>query len=332
MADNVQATITLGQGLRASSTATTRGTVSQTGNTLTFTVGPVASGESVGVSVSADLAQAAGAIVTSATISATSTDSNQSSNSISWSTSITPAPAAVPFFGLPLKAADSPNLHILPDSGLARALARLPGTSLDALYARADGDGNWPTTLNGVMVRVGGRPAQVIAVTRDDGFTASNQIYRVDFAVPVDAPVGAGIMVTVGHTPSTSSWSTSAEVRALPCFWPTGGASTGAAIAQDADTFLAFTPERPARASSQTRVVLYATGLRPLIISNSLIIRARTNDGRTFLLPVDYAGAGKILPGLDQVIVKLIPELAGAGQVTIMIDGFPESQVSLPVQ
>jgi uncharacterized repeat protein (TIGR01451 family) len=44
VADNVQATVTLGQGLRASSTATTRGTASQTGSTVTFTVGPVASG------------------------------------------------------------------------------------------------------------------------------------------------------------------------------------------------------------------------------------------------------------------------------------------------
>lgn len=332
VADEVKATVTLGQGLRASSTATTRGTATQSGSTITFSVGPVASGESIGISVSADPAQAIGAILTSAIGSTTAIDSNQTNNSVSWSTSVTPAPAASPFFGLPLKSADSTNLHILPESGLARAFPVLPGTSLDALYARVDADGSWPTTLNGVTVSVGGRPAQVIAVTRNEGYTSSNPVYRVDFAVPVDAPVGAGVMVTVAHTPSSSSWSASAEVRALPCFWSTGGASTGAAIAQDADTFLAITPERPARASSQTRVVLYATGLRPLIISNGLIIRARTNDGRTFLLPVDYAGAGKILPGLDQVIIKLIPELAGAGQVTIMIDGFPESQVSLPVQ
>lgn len=332
MADGVQATVTLGQGLRASSTAMTRGTASQNGNTITFTVGPVASGESIGISISADAAQATGAVITSVTISTTSTDSNQSNNSANWSTSVTPAPAASPFFGLPLKPVDSPNLHILPESGLARAFPMLPGTSLEPLYARADENGNWPMSLNGVTVSVGGRPAQVIAITRGDQFTVSNPVYLVDFVVPADAPSGAGIMVAVTHAPSGSAWSASAEVRALPCFWAIGGTSMGVAIAQDADTFLAFTPERPARVSEQTRVVLYATGLSPLIISNGLIIRARTNDGRTFLLPIDYAGAGKILPGLDQVIVKLIPELAGAGQVTIMIDGFPESQVSLPVQ
>lgn len=332
LADNVQATVTLGQGLRTTGTSTTRGTAGQSGGTITFAVGPVASGESVGISVSVDPAQAAGSVTTSATVSSTATDPNQSNNSTSWSTSVAPIPAPVPFYGLPLKAANSPNLHILPESGMARALARLPGANLDALYARSDAAGNWPTSLNGVTVSVGGRPAQVLAVTQSDGFTASNQVYRVDFAVPVDAPVGAGITITVIHASSGSTWSAPAEVRALPCFWTNGGASSGAALAQDADTFLAITPERPARAGSQTRVMLYATGLRTLLISNSLVVRARTGDGRSFVLPVDYAGAGKILPGLDQVIIKLIPDLAGAGQVILTIDGFPESQVSLPVQ
>jgi hypothetical protein len=183
-------------------------------------------------------------------------------------------------------------------------------------------------------VSVGGRPAQVIAVTRDDGFTLSNPAYRVDFAVPMDAPNGAGITITVTHAPSGSTWSAPAEVRVLPCFWSTNGTSTGAAIAQDADTFLAFTPERPAKASNQTRVVLYATGLKPLIISNNLVIRAKASDGRVFVLPVDYVGAGKILSGLDQIIIRLTPELSSTGQVTLSIDGAAavDSQITLPVQ
>jgi hypothetical protein len=88
----------------------------------------------------------------------------------------------------------------------------------------------------------------------------------------------------------------------------------------------------PANASSQTRVVLYATGLRPFILSSSLIIRARTDSGSVFVLPIDYAGIGRILPGLDQVIVRLTPELAGASQVTLSIDGVTYGQVILPVQ
>jgi uncharacterized protein (TIGR03437 family) len=332
VSDNVQATVTLGQGIRANSTSTTRGTVDHSSNIITFTVGPVASGESIGISVSADPAHATGAVVTSATISATSTDLNQSNNSASWSTSVTPSPVASPFYGLPLKQADSLNLHILPESGMGRALALLPGANLDALYARADVDGNWPTSLNGVTVSVGGRPAQVIVVTRHDSFTARNPVYRVDFALPVDAPIGAGITITVTHTPSGSTWNASAEIKSLPSLWLTTGDSNGPVIAQDADTFLAITPERPAKASSQTRVMIYATGLRALIISNSLVVRAKTVDGRIFVLPVDYAGAGKILPGLDQIIVRLMPELAGAGQVSLTIDGTTDSSAILFVR
>ena len=333
-ADNVQATITLGQGQRATSISTTRGTAGQSGGTITFAVGSVAVGESVGISISADLAQAAGSVTTSITISTSATDSNQGNNSASWITSVTPAPVASPFFGLPLKAADSPNLHILPESGLARALAVLPGANLDAMYARADADDNWPTSLNGVMVSVGGHPAQVIAVTRSDDFTASNPVYRVDFAVPVDAPVGAGITISVTHAPSGSTWNALGEIKTLPTLWAANGMSAGSALAQDADTFLAITPERPARAGSQMRVMLFATGLRPLIISNSLVVRARTADGRVFVLPVDYAGAGKILPGLDQILVRLTPELSGTGQVTLSIDGAAavDSQITLSVQ
>jgi uncharacterized protein (TIGR03437 family) len=270
--------------------------------------------------------------MTSAMVSATSTDSNQSNNSASWSTSVTLVPAASPFFGLPLKSANSPNLHILPESGIGRAIAVLPGTGMDALYARADVSGIWPTTLNGVTVSVGGHPAQVIAVTRGDQFTVSNPVYSVDFAVPEDAPVGAGIAIRVTHAPSGSTWNALAEIRTLPTLWAANGTSTGPAIAQDADTFLTITPERPAMANSQTRVIIYATGLRPLLISNSLVIRARTSYGQMLLLPVDYAGAGKILPGLDQIIIRLTPDLSGVGQVMLTIDGFPESQVSLPVQ
>jgi uncharacterized repeat protein (TIGR01451 family) len=333
VADNTQAIFTLGQGLSVTSTSTTRGTTAQSSaNTLTVTIGPMAAGESVGVSVSVDPSQVVGTVTTSVSVNTTSNDPNSSNNGRSWSTSITTPPATSPFFGLPLKPDSSPSQHVLPNNGMARALVVLPGTNLGNLYAQIGANGLWPTNLDGVTVNVAGLPAQVIAVTQAPGFTVSNPVYRVDFALPQDGPTGSGITITVTHTPSGSSWSAPAEVRTLPCFWSTEGSATGTAIAQNADTFVAFTPERSALAGSQTRVVLYATGLRSLVISNTLIIRARLSDGRTFILPVDYVGVGKILPGLDQIIVRLIPELAGAGQVTLSIDGFADCQVSLPVQ
>jgi uncharacterized repeat protein (TIGR01451 family) len=332
-ADNVQATVTLGQGLRITNTATSRGSVSQSGaNTITFTIGALARGESIGISISVDPAQATGTLTTSAAVSASSSDSNQSNNSVSWSTTITIPPLESPFFGLPLKPVNSPNLHILPESGLARARAVLPDANLGTLYAQADESGNWPGSLGGVTVNIGGRAAQVVAVTQAPGFTSNNPVYQVDFAVPQNGPVGKGIMVTVTHWPSGAAWSALAEIQTMPSLWSSGENSNNMAIAQDADTFVAVTPEHPAPASSQTRIVLYATGLKSLIIFNSLTIRARTSDNHAFILPVDYASEGKIMPGLDQVIVRLTPELAGADQVMVSIDGYPESQVTLPVQ
>jgi uncharacterized protein (TIGR03437 family) len=181
----------------------------------------------------------------------------------------------------------------------------LPGTNLGDIYAQADENAIWPINLGGIRVNVAGRSAPVIAVTQAPGFTLNNPVYRVDFAVPPNGPIGNGIMITVTHVPSGSgAWSAPAEVRVMPSFWSTNGTSTGTALAQDADTFVAITPERPALASGQTRVVLYATSLRSLVITNSLVVRARTGDGRVFILPLDYAGAGKIMPGLDQIIVR----------------------------
>jgi hypothetical protein len=78
--------------------------------------------------------------------------------------------------------------------------------------------------------------------------------------------------------------------------------------------------------------MLYGTSLKSLIFSNSLVIRAKTNDGRSFVLPVDYIGIGKIMPGLDEIIVRLTPDLAGAGELTLTIDGSTDNLVSLSVQ
>ena len=146
----------------------------------------------------------------------------------------------------------------------------------------------------------------------------------MDFAVPQDGPTGIGIMITVMHVTSGSAWSAPTEVRVMPSFWSTNGTSTGTALAQDADTVVAITPERAVLAGSKTRVMLYATGLRTPSFSNSLVVRARTGDGRMIILPLDYAGAGKIMPGLDQIIVRLTPELAEAGEVMLSINGYPE--------
>ena len=52
-------------------------------------------------------------------------------------------------------------------------------------------------------------------------------------------------------------------------------------------------------------------------------VEIRTSDNRTFMLPVEFAGANVTLRGLDQVTFRLPSDLAGAGnvQVTVIAGG-----------
>ena len=52
-------------------------------------------------------------------------------------------------------------------------------------------------------------------------------------------------------------------------------------------------------------------------------VEFRTSDNRVFTVPVEFAGMNGMVRGLDQVTVKVSPELAGAGsvQVTVIADG-----------
>jgi uncharacterized protein (TIGR03437 family) len=56
-----------------------------------------------------------------------------------------------------------------------------------------------------------------------------------------------------------------------------------------------------------------------LNLAESVKVQARTRDGRTFSLPVEYAGAAGSFPGLEQINFVLIPELQGAGEVELTI-------------
>jgi uncharacterized protein (TIGR03437 family) len=54
-------------------------------------------------------------------------------------------------------------------------------------------------------------------------------------------------------------------------------------------------------------------------LADLISVEAHTSDGRVFSLPVEYAGAQGEVTGLDQVNVVLIPELANAGTVQLVV-------------
>jgi uncharacterized protein (TIGR03437 family) len=69
-------------------------------------------------------------------------------------------------------------------------------------------------------------------------------------------------------------------------------------------------------------------------LADSVKVEARTSDGRTFQLPVEYAGSQGAITGLDQINVVLIPELQGAGsvQLTLIVGGYSSNSVAITVR
>jgi len=59
-------------------------------------------------------------------------------------------------------------------------------------------------------------------------------------------------------------------------------------------------------------------------LAEGVTVEARVAaTGQIYMLPVQFAGAQGVLPGLDQVTVMLVPELKGAGavQLTLIVNG-----------
>jgi uncharacterized protein (TIGR03437 family) len=91
----------------------------------------------------------------------------------------------------------------------------------------------------------------------------------------------------------------------------------------------------------RTRLTFFATGLSGSAVNTNtsndvrvdgnvrpnfaeaISVEARLGNGQVFTLPVEYAGAQGILPGLDQITVILGSQLKGAGtvQLTLIVNG-----------
>lgn len=250
---------------------------------------------------------------------------------------IAPKPAgsegAGDVFALPLRAPNSAREHVLVPGGLARAVGTLPGAEAASADARADAQGRWPTVLSGVEARVAGQPARVLAVRRRgaDG-------YEVDFVVPAQvtpAASGPRVPVVVRHAPSGALWRLGAAelVESAPVLWgqQVAGQSTLTAIALESPTLLAFSEDRRVSAGSETRVMLFVSGLGIGRTAENTRLVARLPDGSRVALPTEHVGPTS-LPGLYQIIFKADNILSGHPRVLLSVEGGEEAWVSLPLQ
>ncbi|HVF49592.1 MAG TPA: hypothetical protein VNA19_05875 [Pyrinomonadaceae bacterium] len=211
--------------------------------------------------------------------------------------------------------------------------------------ASSSTDNVLPFELAGASVSVGGVAATLIYVSPA----------RIDFAVPASVAAGEREVIVTSQEGYVSRGTMTVAAVAPGLFTATGN-GTGEAIALNAADFTkkAFGMFTSAALSGdqRTRVMLFATGIRAaanfesandvrkgngVVLANlaeSVAVQARLSDGRTYLLPVEYAGAQGQYAGVDQITVRLIQELQGAGNVelTIVVDGQHSNTATITVR
>lgn len=236
-------------------------------------------------------------------------------------------------FALPLRALGTVREHTLMPGGLDRAVGTLPGATIAAADARPDSQGLWPTSLSGVEVLVAGQPAAVLAVrpTSGDG-------YAVDFVTPTQlspAAVGGRVEVVVRHVSSGAQWRLGGAelLESAPTLWgkQTDGQSIPAAVALESPSMVAFDENNRAPAGSETRVMLFVTGLGAGRTADDTRLAAQLPDGGRLTLPVEHVGQTS-LPGIRQIIFKVGSSLSGHPLVLLSVEGGEEAWVSLPLR
>ena len=191
-----------------------------------------------------------------------------------------------------------------------------------------------PFELGGLSVTVGGVAVQVIYVSPS----------AVKFYMPADAKLGMTQVIVSSQEGYVCEGTVSIETNSSRLM-TTSEDPNGAAIVVNNNTYTTtnlkvVTPENYGP-DKRTRLSLLATGISGSVsnsdITNDLniggVVRpnfaesvsvvAVAGDGRVYSLPVEFAGPQGLLPGLDQINVRLVPELKGAGvvQLTLIVGG-----------
>jgi uncharacterized protein (TIGR03437 family) len=245
-------------------------------------------------------------------------------------------PGGTPVIGPAQALSSASYAPVLAPASLGTILGDPNQSPLSTLTANAtlSSAGELPYELNGVSVAIGGRAARLISVSQS----------KIYFCVPAGLPVGETEVIVTSEAGYVSRGTTTIAALA-PGIFTLNGFGTGDAVAVNAATrtsgrFNVTTTENLG-ADKQTRLMIFASGLSSgglntntsndvpfgasifRNIAESVMVEARTTDNRVFQLPVEYVGPSGRSAGLDQINVKLIGELRGAGDVelTIVIAG-----------
>ena len=205
-----------------------------------------------------------------------------------------------------------------------------PQQSPLAIQSSAAENGTLPYELAGVSVTFGGQAAQLVSVSPA----------RINFVVPQGFTSGeAEVIVTLKE--GYLSLGKASVIPTAPALFTADGSGAGDALVLNAATYMrgAFdvTTDQNLSVDKRTRLIMYATGLSGGLantnatndvksgtktitnLSESVLVEARTLDGRVYQLPVEFAGANGPIAGLDQLNIVLVEQLRGAGSVALTI-------------
>jgi uncharacterized protein (TIGR03437 family) len=216
--------------------------------------------------------------------------------------------------------------------------------STQTTYAALSTTGELPYELSGVSLAIGGRAVRLISVSPS----------RIYFSIPADATVGDTEVIVTSQEGYVSRGL--ATIAALaPGIFTLNGNGMGDAVVVNAVTLMSgefkVTTPQNFGTDKQTRLTIFASGLNEGLfntnvsndivfgasifrnIAESVVVEARTVDNRIFHLPVDFAGASGRSYGLDQINVRLISELRGAGivELAIIIEGHRSNMATIKI-
>jgi len=185
--------------------------------------------------------------------------------------------------------------------------------------------------LGGVSVTIGGEAVPMISVSPT----------AITFYVPYDLNGGlADVLITTRDGYVMHSTASVNGLNPTILVWQGESNTAGAilnALELRRDGFSPFTSSWLG-GDLQARLSILTTGLSSGLtnrnvgddvwLSNGKVlenyaedvqVEFRTADNRVFTVPVEFAGASGTLRGLDQVTVKISPELSGAGSVQLTV-------------
>ena len=209
--------------------------------------------------------------------------------------------------------------------------------STETIVGTQGANGNYPKQLGGITVTVGGAAADVFLVSPS----------QVNFVVPMVAQYGS-LNVVVASGAQTVATATATVSPTAPAIFTTDASGKGFGAILNGIDFsqppFTLTTLTSSGVQTNTIVAVYGTGFRfsggtpvstqPDDVSSHVTAVASNSSGKTWNLPVLYAGPAPGYEGLDQVNVQVVPDVDTTSDInlTLFADAVPSNPVYLWLQ